>query len=390
MPRSAGRAGFEKGFMKLELWQWIGIGASLVLAVVLGMALSALLMRLFARLAGQTRAKWDDHLIASVRRPTRVFIGLLVFEAVAKQLDLPAALAGPLDMTWKILLILTIGFYAIELIDFLGERLEERSTKGADALQMRGARTRAAVLRRVAHVIVFFVVVAVVLLQFEVVRSVGISLLASAGVAGIVLGLAAQKSIGTLLAGIQLSITQPVRIGDSVVFEGEFGTVEEITLSYVVVKIWDGRRLVVPIVKFLDNTFENWTRVLEPNLLGAALIYADYRVPVQAVREELERFVKAHPLWDGRAQSLIVNEAKESSVELRALVSAADSGKLFDLRCAVREHLVSFLQALEGGRYLPVRRVGPPGGEEGEKVVLGGGAPKANGEAHPSSAAKGP
>jgi small-conductance mechanosensitive channel len=376
--------------MKLEFWQWVGIGASLALAVVLGIALSALLMRLFERLAGRTRATWDDRLIASIRRPTRVLVGLIVLEVGAQLLDLPAAVAGPLEMTWRILFILTIGLYAIELIDFLGERLEERSAEGVDPMWMRGARTRAAVLRRVAHVIIFFIVVAVVLLQFEVVRSVGISLLASAGVAGIVLGLAAQKSIGTLFAGIQLSVTQPVRIGDSVVVEREFGTVEEITLTYVVVKIWDGRRLVVPIVKFLDNTFENWTRVAQPDLLGAVLVHADYRVPVPAVREELERFVKAHPLWDGRTQSLIVNDAKESSVELRALVSAADSGKLFNLRCAVREHLVGFLQALEGGRYLPVRRVGPPGGEEVEKGDLGAGAPKSSGEARPSSAAQEP
>jgi small-conductance mechanosensitive channel len=212
------------------------------------------------------------------------------------------------------------------------------------------------VLRRVAGAVVILIGGALVLFQFEGMRALGTSLLASAGVAGIVVGLAAQRSLSTLLAGIQLSITQPVCVGDVVIVEGEWGTVEEITLTYVVVKVWDLRRLVLPIRKFLEEPFQNWTRT-GTDLLGTVFIHADYRVPVDVVRRELERFVTAQPLWDRKVVGVQVTNASERTVEIRALVSAADASSAWDLRCAVREFLVQLLQRLDGGRYLPRTRV---------------------------------
>jgi small-conductance mechanosensitive channel len=195
------------------------------------------------------------------------------------------------------------------------------------------------------------------LMQFAVVRSVGVSLLASAGLAGIVFGLAAQKTIGNLLGGIQLSITQPVRIGDTVIVEGEWGQIEEINLTYVVVQIWDQRRLVLPISKFLEDSFQNWTRS-ETELLGTVFLYADYRLPVAAAREAFEAIVRAEEKWDERAHGLVVTDLTERAMQLRCMVSAKDASDAWDLRCAVREKMIAWLQEHEGGRYLPQLRVG--------------------------------
>src|SRR3954465_9465689 len=180
-------------------------------------------------------------------------------------------------------------------------------------------------------------------MPFEVVRNVGVPLLASAGIAGLVIGLAAQKSISTLLAGIQLSVTQPIRLGDQVVVENEFGTVEEITLTYVVIRVWDERRLVVPITTFLDKPFQNWTRATG-NMLGEVLLQVDYSADIDALREELKRVLseEGRELWDGKVQSVVVLNVLEKTLSVRALVSARDPGKLFDLRCLVRERLIVF------------------------------------------------
>ncbi|HCF59138.1 MAG TPA: mechanosensitive ion channel protein MscS, partial [Myxococcales bacterium] len=217
----------------------------------------------------------------------------------------------------------------------------------------------------IASVTVYVVAAALVLTQFEAVRNLGMSLLASAGIAGIVVGLAAQKTISSLLAGIQLSITQPIRIGDSIVVEGEFGTVEEIHLTYVVVRVWDLRRLIVPITRFLDAPFQNWTKV-SPEIMGTVELFADYSVPIDQVRAELGRFCEAHPAWDKKVCNLQVTAVSERTVTLRALVSSENAGKSSELRNAVREQLVKFLQQLDGGRYLPQVRLAPTPEGSGE------------------------
>jgi hypothetical protein len=184
----------------------------------------------------------------------------------------------------------------------------------------------------------------------------GTSLLASASVAGLVFGLAAQRSLASLFAGIQISLTQPIRVGDIVVIEGESGTIEEITLTYVVVRIWDLRRLIVPITRFLDTPFQNWTRT-GTAILGSAVVYADYRAPVGELREELRRFVAGRPEWDGKTATLDVTGVTDRALEMTAVVSAADSERNGALRSAVREHLIDWLQRLDGGRYLPRGRI---------------------------------
>jgi small-conductance mechanosensitive channel len=231
--------------------------------------------------------------------------------------------------------------------------------QNASAEESRGgltARTQVRVLRRVVNVVLCGCAGAIGLLQFDVVRSVGVSLLASAGIAGVVLGLAAQRTLGSIFAGIQLSLSQPIRIGDDVVIEGEFGTIEEITLTYVVVRLWDERRLIVPMTRFLEQPFQNWTKV-SPRLLGTVLIHADFSLPVDALRAEVDRLLAGNPRWDERTKVVQVTDAQERTLEVRVLVSAADGSKLFELRCELREKLATWLTRFEAGRYLPTHRV---------------------------------
>jgi len=231
----------------------------------------------------------------------------------------------------------------------------ESNLLGHDEYKNRGARTQLILAQRVFSTLVLVAGAALILSSFSAVPNLGVSLLASAGIASVVLGLAAQKTLGGILAGFQLSITQPVRLGDSVFVEGELGTVEEIRLTYAVVRLWDLRRLVLPVSKFLDQPFQNWTRVPSP-LLGSVELWADFRTPLAPLREQLASICKQSKLWDGGTCSLVVLDTSQQAMKLRALVSAADATQLFDLRCEVREQLIAFLGKLDGGVHLPFSR----------------------------------
>jgi hypothetical protein len=206
------------------------------------------------------------------------------------------------------------------------------------------------------------VALSVALMTFPSIRHLGVSLFASAGVAGIVIGMAARPTIANLLAGIQIALTEPIRLDDVVIVNGEWGWIEEIGTTYVVVRIWDLRRLIVPLSQFIEQPFQNWTRVTA-DLLGTVIVYADYRVPVERVRQELHRILEASGMWDGKAWGLQVTDATERTIQLRALMSAPDSGKAWDLRCLVREQLVAFLQR-EYPDSLPVVRAELGGARE--------------------------
>ena len=212
-----------------------------------------------------------------------------------------------------------------------------------DNLTARRVHTQIKLFRQVVLLIIMIIAASVILMMFDQLRVIGVSLLASAGIAGMILGFSAQKVLGNLLAGIQIAITQPIRLGDVLIVENEWGWVEEITLTYVVVKIWDLRRLVIPISHFLEKPFQNWTRT-SADILGTVFIYADYTIPIDKLREELTRILQSTDLWDGKVNGLQVTDAKEHTLELRALMSAADSPKAWDLRCLVREKLVTFVQ----------------------------------------------
>lgn len=212
-----------------------------------------------------------------------------------------------------------------------------------DNLAARRIQTQTRVLSKVVMGLVLVLGVAAALLTFPGVRQIGATLLASAGVLGIVAGIAAKPVFGNLIAGLQIALTQPIRLDDVVIVEGEWGRIEEITSGYVVVRIWDERRMVVPLVWFIENPFQNWTRT-SAELLGDAFLWLDYRTPMEPLRAELQRICETDPRWDGRVCIAQVVDTDQATMKVRCLVSAPNSGDAFDLRCAVRERLLDFLQ----------------------------------------------
>ena len=212
-----------------------------------------------------------------------------------------------------------------------------------DNLLARKHNTQVRVLARTVDVLVAMITLGAALMTFPAVRQYGVSLFASAGIAGIVAGLAARPVLSNLMAGVQLAMTQPIRLYDAVIVENEYGTIEEIRSTYVVVKLWDWRRMVVPLTYFIEKPFQNWTREASA-LIGNVMIYVDYRAPVDAIREKFNEILKQSSKWDGKVAALQVTDLKEGTMELRCLMSARSGGLVFDLRCEVREKLIDFLQ----------------------------------------------
>jgi small-conductance mechanosensitive channel len=341
-------------------WQWLGLPLGALLSAVVAQLLVYLATKAGLHLAARTQTPWDERLIRALRAPGRLFVSILLFVPIAHAMSLPSTARLVVIRIGGTLALIAIAWTLLRVVGLISDFVEQRAITATasltDAQRGRGIRTKVRVLRRVISVILAVCAGAVVLMQFEVVRSVGVSLLASAGLAGVVLGFAAQRTLGSLVGGIQLSITQPIRIGDDVIVENEFGTIEEITLTYVVVKLWDERRLVVPMSRFLEQPFQNWTKE-SAQLHGTVMLYADFALPVDAVRKELDRLLTDQPLWDGRTKAVHVTDVKERTLEIRILVSAANGGALFNLRAELRERLVAWLVGLESGRYLSRTRV---------------------------------
>lgn len=283
-------------------------------------------------------------LVHSWRRPLKILF-LIVWVRIAVPLfGGPEILVTIVNYGFAMALIGAVAWLIIRTTDILEDLILSRYRIDIkDNLGARKIHTQIRFLKRVIVITVFVVALASMLMLFQKVRQFGASILASAGVMGIVAGLAVQRSIANLLVGIQIAITQPIRVDDVVIVENEWGQIEEITSTYVVVRIWDLRRLILPITYFTEKPFQNWTRT-SADLIGTVYLYADYSIPVEEVRQELYRIVKNSELWDGKAWGLQVTDAKERTVELRALVSAADASAAWNLRCEVREKLISFIQ----------------------------------------------
>jgi small-conductance mechanosensitive channel len=249
-----------------------------------------------------------------------------------------------------------------------------------DNLRARQVQTQAKVLSRSAMFLIGVLGAALILMTFPKVQAFGASILASAGVAGLVVGLAARPVLGNLLAGLQIALAQPIRLDDVLIIQNEWGRVEEITGTFVVLKIWDERRLVIPLQWFIENPFQNWTRT-SSQILGTVFLYVDYGLPVAPLRAELDRLVHGAPEWDKRVVVLQVTDADQRTMQLRILVSSRNSGLNFDLRCRVREGLIDFLQR-NYPQHLPRLRVdtAPCEAPTGEPVHVeqplgGGGSP---------------
>lgn len=301
------------------------------------------LYRLLLWLTERTKNITDQAVVRHCYRPAQWILLLL-----AARVSLPQFITDeplPIELhLFGIILVMFVAWLVIKTVYILEEYLLAKfDVNQTDNLQARKIHTQLRVLKQIVFVITIILALGTILMTFEKVRQLGTTILASAGVIGIVVGMAAQKTIGAFIAGLQIAITQPIRIDDVVIVENEWGRIEEITLTYVVVRIWDLRRLIVPITYFIENTFQNWTRI-SADILGTVFIYTDYSVPVDAVRQQLQNILKESELWDKKVCVLQVTNTTDKTIELRALMSASDASKAWTLRCQVREKLIEFLR----------------------------------------------
>jgi len=339
-------------FLGNALWQWIALILLAVGGYLLARGLAAVLISVARRFARRTKTASDNVLVETARRPLRGVLFVLIVKELLHTLHLTASVEETVHHVAYSLLVIAVAWFVMRAISIGADWAEERLPSGSQLeIKHRAVQTQLELLRRVASVVIIIVAGAVGLMQFEFVRNVGVSLLASAGVAGIALGVAAQKSLSGIIAGIQLSLSQPIRIGDSVVVEKENGTIEEINLTYVVARLWDERRLVIPMTRFLEQPFENWSRN-SSEILGSVFLSVDFATPVDQVRVELRRICEGSGNWDRRMCTLQVTDSTERRMILRCVVSAGSASRAFDLRCEVREGLITFLTELEGGRYI--------------------------------------
>jgi small-conductance mechanosensitive channel len=319
-----------------------GVGTLLGLAWLLA-RIARTLETVLQSYATRTEAGWDDVLLPFAGKALRLTLPMIALILGTPALAVTEDAQELIQNAVSLLLIGTIGFLLVQFVNAMAQLVLQRYRLDvADNRVARGMYTQVMVLKKIAVGVIALFAIASMLMVFQSVRQFGTAMIASAGVAGIVIGFAAQKSLGTLLAGFQIAMTQPIRIDDVVIVEGEWGRIEEITLTYVVVRIWDLRRLVVPITFFIEKPFQNWTRT-SADILGTVFLQVDYDVPVDAVRQELTRILEASPNWDRKVNVLHVTDAKERTLELRALASSSDASKSWDLRCEVREKLVAFI-----------------------------------------------
>lgn len=326
----------------------------LAVAVLVAMGVHRLVFRGMTRLVRDRDLFWRS-IVARTRGPTRLAIIMFSLSIAAGIAPLTRAETGLVRHVLLICFIVLVGWVARTVIHIWSTiYLRRYKLDAEDNLLARKHTTQLSILKRVATLLVGVVTFAAALMTFDGVRQYGVSLLASAGAAGIVVGFALQPLLRNLVAGIQLAITQPIRIDDAVIVENEWGNVEEISSTYVVVRLWDWRRMVLPLTYFIETPFQNWTRE-SSSLLGTVIIHVDYTAPVTAMRRKLEEITAASALWDRRVAGLQVLELRQDTMEIRMLVSATSAGRAFDLRCEVREKLIAWLQAEHPGA-LPRRR----------------------------------
>lgn len=337
-------------------------------AIVAGAVLAALLVHAFfaaiaRRFAARTPDSVDDAVVDLTRRPTRWIAVALALTIARRFLDLPRWADDLWTLAAGMVVPALLGWFLVTLIRIYVRAIELRyDISVEDNLHARRRRTRVAILGRIAVSGVIVLAVALMLLSIPSIRSIGITLMASAGLAGLAVGAAAQPALKNVIAGVQMAFTEPIRIDDVVIVDGEWGRIEEIRLTYVVVAIWDERRLVVPVTRFLEQPFENWTRNTS-KLLGSAFFWLDPSTDIPRLRAKYEEIVRASPRWDGRAFVLQVTDTKPDAIEVRVLATAKDAPTTFDLRCDLREAMLAFIRD-EMPEALPRRRVALEGAAE--------------------------
>ena len=361
---------------------WARVALMLVAALVVAVVIFNVL-----RFAARRVLRPDAVLATVLQRCERPFETLLPL--LALQFALMSASLGLPQTVWfkalhhavTVAIYVALTWLAIRAVSGVEQAINLRHPVNVeDNLRARQVQTQARVLSRSAMFLIGVLGAALILMTFPKVQAFGASILASAGVAGLVIGLAARPVLGNLLAGLQIALAQPIRLDDVLIIQNEWGRVEQITGTFVVLKIWDERRLVIPLQWFIENPFQNWTRT-SSQILGTVFLYVDYGLPVAPLRAELDRLVHGAPEWDKRVFVLQVTDADQRTMQLRILVSSRNSGLNFDLRCRVREGLIDFLQR-NYPQHLPRLRVdtGPSDAPTGEPVHIeqplgGGGSP---------------
>lgn len=322
---------------------------ALVLALLVHAAGSALVLRL-------TRGMPIAAVVAQqCRAPAQLLLPLIALQAVWQGAPDDFPLIAGIRHANALLLLLVLTWLGLRAIRGLAQGvIGQHPVDVEDNLHARRIHTQTRMLARTAMFVILLAGLALMLMTFPGARQFGASLLASAGVVGLVVGIAARPIFSNLIAGLQIALAQPIRIDDVLIVEGEWGRVEEITGTYVVLKIWDERRLIIPLQWFIENPFQNWTRN-SSSIIGTVFLWVDYRMPIAPLRAEAQRLCESSPDWDQRLCKLQVTEAGEAAMQLRLLVTSASSGRNWDLRCDVREGLVDFMQR-EYPQHLPLMR----------------------------------
>jgi small-conductance mechanosensitive channel len=323
---------------------WIEtVGLSLLTATI-GYLSAVTLFFVGKRLITRFGAEASAKAATRVRKPLQLVLPLAGLLIVLPFLHMTEQARQVAQHGLWVLLVVSVTWLLIRVARAVEEIIRVRfPITIADNRRARRIATLTQIARHIVIVGLVLIGAAAALMTFPQARTLGASVLASAGVAGIVVGMAARPALGNLIAGVQIALSEPLAIDDVVIVDKEYGNVEEIAMTYVVIRTWDLRRLIVPISRFIEQPFENWTRVTT-ELLGTVLIHTDFLAPVDAVRTELTRLLKSNPLWDGRVNAVHVTDATGGRLELRLLMSASNSSKLFDLRCAIREGMVEYLK----------------------------------------------
>lgn len=326
----------------LPKWGWnlVLVAASITIGLLM-----LLVLVLFTRKKVEEVPRYSmfRSLLTHLGKPLAVFLPLFCFNILLPAVKADKLVLHKIGKALEVSMILVFAWLLIQLIEVVKDWVLHRyDISVQNNLHARKIRTQLQYVRKLLILIIALVTIAMVLLSFDNLRTIGSGLLTGVGLGGIIIGFAAQRSLANFLAGFQIAFTQPFRIDDVLVVEGEFGRVDEITLTYVVLRLWDERRLVLPINYFIEKPFQNWTRT-NTELMGGVDIYADYNMPVDQLRAKFEQLVKNSSLWDGKVMSLQVTGATDRTMQLRALVSASNAGLLWDLRCLVREELIRFI-----------------------------------------------
>jgi small-conductance mechanosensitive channel len=342
-------------FQDLEAYLW-SLGF-ITVAVAVGLIAHFIIFQIIRKVARRRDTVLEKSILKHLRAPLRLLMPMIVLRlsVPAHSLNVSPESVNFFAIAVSTFLILSVAWLLIRLTSVIEDIILERYKMDVeDNLEARKIFTQMDIIRKILIFIISIFALAAILMNFENFRHIGTSLLASAGVAGLIIGFAAQRTIANVLAGFQIALTQPIRIDDVVIVENEWGRIEEITLTYVVVAIWDKRRLVLPISYFIEQPFQNWTRTTA-EILGSVFLYVDYTVPIDKVRDELSAILNQSKHWDGQVCVLQTTDARENTVEIRALMSAVDSGSAWDLRCEVREKLIGFIQKNYPGALPKIR-----------------------------------